>query len=577
MKHTIHLAAVLLSGLLFVPLDVQGQRFNAYNSSQFSTNPAWVLQVNDLGAIKDIATGKDGEVYIAGRGKLAKYSHDGTRMWAHPGVFSYENYLVAAGPDRIYASEGMGFAFDSEDLAVAGTGIGMRTFDGESAGMLPVVGWILGLGLDDGGNVYTAGVYDSKRIVGLDTLSILGKPTSIDGFGGYELRAYDVFVASYTPEGVPRWGRRLAGYNKDTIMRGCGGDEQHGVFTVDGDGNTYLAGCFGESPVLPWDQPGEITFEEDTRALASYDADGNLRWLRPLADLGVQEESHAREYGSFIHSPYIWDMAVAPDGNLFTSWAISDWHNDDSTKSVVVGGATLSDPGRGGSFIVKHNPDGDILWVRQIAGTRDERICDLATDAEGDVYVGGFFDSPVLQVGDTQLIRSGNRSNGFIARYDGAGNVRWVDHVTDQGVIVYLVAVDSSGDLYRLSHSIDSGCPGAPWWFYEGTAFLAKYSASKITSSEPVLEIPATAALASNYPNPFTHTTTIEYAVPVSGRVRLSVYDILGREVATLVDGVRQAGAHAAVFDGASLPNGRYLYRLEAAGQAHTGLMTRRK
>ena len=92
-----------------------------------------------------------------------------------------------------------------------------------------------------------------------------------------------------------------------------------------------------------------------------------------------------------------------------------------------------------------------------------------------------------------------------------------------------------------------------------------------------MLEIPATAALASNYPNPFTHATTIEYALPASGPVRLAVYDALGREVATLAQGVQQAGRHTAVFDGTSLPSGVYMYRLEAAGRAHTGLMTLRK
>ena len=104
--------------------------------------------------------------------------------------------------------------------------------------------------------------------------------------------------------------------------------------------------------------------------------------------------------------------------------------------------------------------------------------------------------------------------------------------------------------------------------------FVAKYDAATITSSETTPELPSTATLTSNYPNPFTHATTIEYALPSSGHVHLSIYDMLGREVATLVDDIRHTGRHAAVFDGTSLPSGTYLYRLEAAGQARTGLMT---
>ncbi len=103
--------------------------------------------------------------------------------------------------------------------------------------------------------------------------------------------------------------------------------------------------------------------------------------------------------------------------------------------------------------------------------------------------------------------------------------------------------------------------------------FVAKYSAATITASETTPELPSTATLTSNYPNPFTHTTTIEYTLPASGPVHLSVYDVLGREVAILVDGVQHAGEHAAVFDGTSLPSGTWFYRLEATGQVRTGLM----
>ena len=104
--------------------------------------------------------------------------------------------------------------------------------------------------------------------------------------------------------------------------------------------------------------------------------------------------------------------------------------------------------------------------------------------------------------------------------------------------------------------------------------FVAKYAASTITASETVPELPSTSTLTSNYPNPFTHTTTIEYALPASGPVRLSVYDMLGREVAILVDGVQHAGKHISVFYGTSLPSGTWFYHLEASGQVRTGLMT---
>ncbi|MCL5268745.1 MAG: T9SS type A sorting domain-containing protein [Bacteroidetes bacterium] len=65
---------------------------------------------------------------------------------------------------------------------------------------------------------------------------------------------------------------------------------------------------------------------------------------------------------------------------------------------------------------------------------------------------------------------------------------------------------------------------------------------------------------------PFNPTATIEYSVSRRSHVSLEVYDVLGRVVATLVDALKAPGNYRATFDGAGLPSGVYLYRLEAAG-----------
>jgi len=80
----------------------------------------------------------------------------------------------------------------------------------------------------------------------------------------------------------------------------------------------------------------------------------------------------------------------------------------------------------------------------------------------------------------------------------------------------------------------------------------------------PVLNIPDKYNLSQNYPNPFNPTTTINFSIPKSGFVALKVFDVLGKEVATLVNETRVAGNYTVAFDGSRLSSGVYYYRIQA-------------
>jgi hypothetical protein len=79
---------------------------------------------------------------------------------------------------------------------------------------------------------------------------------------------------------------------------------------------------------------------------------------------------------------------------------------------------------------------------------------------------------------------------------------------------------------------------------------------------------PGEFTLWQNFPNPFNPTTTIQYTIVSSQYTTLKVYDILGREVAVLVNGFSPPGRYMVRFDGSALASGMYIYRLESGGRS---------
>ena len=98
----------------------------------------------------------------------------------------------------------------------------------------------------------------------------------------------------------------------------------------------------------------------------------------------------------------------------------------------------------------------------------------------------------------------------------------------------------------------------------------------KVDSSVPDTEpsnIPDSYELRQNHPNPFNPSTVISYSIPTSGHVSLKVYDLLGREIVTLVEAFQQGGFHSVRFETEDLPGGIYLYQIRAGSFVQTRKM----
>lgn len=105
----------------------------------------------------------------------------------------------------------------------------------------------------------------------------------------------------------------------------------------------------------------------------------------------------------------------------------------------------------------------------------------------------------------------------------------------------------------------------------DGTSFLAPVGSTSI--EEGLGGLPTQFELRGNYPNPFNPTTNISYSLPASVDVTLAVYDMLGRQVAVLVNGTQAPGTYTVNFDATNLSSGMYLYRLQAGSFAQTQKM----
>lgn len=100
-----------------------------------------------------------------------------------------------------------------------------------------------------------------------------------------------------------------------------------------------------------------------------------------------------------------------------------------------------------------------------------------------------------------------------------------------------------------------------------------EYSGTVVSLSGVGENLPTSFALKQNYPNPFNPATEIAFDLPVSGHVELSVYNVLGQHVSTLVNTEMDAGSHIVTFDGSVYSSGVYFYRISSANFNETKKM----
>ncbi|MCL5267855.1 MAG: T9SS type A sorting domain-containing protein [Bacteroidetes bacterium] len=257
-------------------------------------------------------------------------------------------------------------------------------------------------------------------------------------------------------------------------------------------------------------------------------------------------------------------LAIAPsnDSILYAGYTTgiykstdkgTTWHLVDLGPTVISGGGVVLDPKSadtayaavevaGNLNAIFKSTDGGVAWLESDSGmnTEGRTIMSVAINPANpsQVIVGLRSDS----VAGPLCFESTNAGDSWISFTDGlpsTGVVNCIVVDTSNNRIYCGFGGDSSGGIYV--RSTVTGIKG------NGTNLLRFNRAQ-------------------NYPNPFNPTTKIHYQLPKDARVTIRIYDVLGREVATLVDGEKPAGYHEVSFNGSQLASGVYFYRFTAPG-----------
>ncbi len=383
-------------------------------------------------------------------------------------------------------------------------------------------GW--GIYTDSSGNSYVTGNFSETATFGTTTLTSNGD--------------WDIFIGKLDTNGNWLWAKK-AGGTSDDIGRSI---------TASSSGNSYVTGDF----------TGTVTFGSTTLIssgiedtfIAKLDTNGNYLWAKKAG-------GSSSDFGSSI--------AIDSNGNCYVSGSFA--------FSAYFGTTTLSNIGNFDVFIAKLDTSGNFLWARQAGGIGNDYVFGIATDSSGNSFVSGLFNGTATY-GSTTFTSSGE-TDIFIAKLDTNGNYLWAKKAggssSDFGSSI---ATDSNGNSY-VTGSFGGASTFGTATFDTTTLtssgmfdiYIAKLNSSTGVSDE--YQVPqANFSLGQNHPNPFITSTSFEIDVNDAKSIyEVSVYDLRGRHICTLHQGVLPAGKRTFTWNGKDasdheLSSGVYLYRV---------------
>ncbi|MBK7629235.1 MAG: T9SS type A sorting domain-containing protein [Ignavibacteriales bacterium] len=231
--------------------------------------------------------------------------------------------------------------------------------------------------------------------------------------------------------------------------------------------------------------------------------------------------------------------------------------NDDIGNIYVTGETgTLGFPLSYKITTIKYSPDGNEIWVNKFDSdttyTDGYAGYNIAIDNFANVYVIG---------------QKYSSSDITTIKYNSEGSFQWAINYNGPSNsldIPVAIGVDLNGNVYSTGKSLD---------FTTGyDIVIIKYVQSP-TSVDRESNIPNSFSLEQNYPNPFNPSTSIQYAISSKQFVTLKVFDVLGKEIATLVNEEKSAGSYEVNFNASQFSSGVYFYELQTGSFVETRKM----
>ncbi len=230
---------------------------------------------------------------------------------------------------------------------------------------------------------------------------------------------------------------------------------------------------------------------------------------------------------------------------------------------IVTGQKNLAPAGSDPDIILNRSTDGGLTWSSAIRVNQDA-VNNGKTQYFPTVHIDKFGAVNVIFYDDRNT--SNDSAGVFLARSEDGGD-NWAEfEISDHNYKP--VPIGGLGQGYQGDNIDITSTSSKLWpvWMDNSTGIYQIWTTPIDFSAvdvEDVNVLPLSFELEQNYPNPFNPATNIKFRIAESGFVILKVYDVLGNEVATLVNEEKPAGEYKVVFSGNDLPSGIYYYRLQ--------------